>query len=197
MSAVLPPAQDKQKLKVLSPDEVRERLTALSEAELGRLEDYGTALVRALPALSERDLLGDAYLRLLSGQRKHPAHLPTFAVLYGAMKSIANAGLRKAKGAVDWNTSIDDDDGEELLTLVRDDAAGNPENAAIAQDLLERLDERLGDDENARLVLEAWADGLRNKEAAEAAGLSFKDYEAARKRIIRRLDALQTQGSTK
>jgi hypothetical protein len=161
------------------------------------LEGYGGVLARALPALSAEDLLYEAYVRLLSGQRKHPDHLPTVVAVYGAMKSIANAERRKARGAVDWATSTDDEANEDLVAAVSDGAAANPEQAVIARDLVERLDASLGNDDNARLVVEAWIDGLRGTDAAEAIDLDFKDYEAARKRIIRRLNALQNQGSTK
>ncbi len=52
-------------------------------------------------------------------------------------------------------------------------------------------------DEDLELLVMVWADGQRGEEAAKELDWDKKKYEAARKRLTRRLDALDSDRRTK
>ena len=62
-----------------------------------------------------------------------------------------------------------------------------PEAYLSAQQVLDAIDRDLEGDDAASLVRIAWSEGLRGVEAAEAAGLTPKEYDAARKRLLRKI----------
>lgn len=56
--------------------------------------------------------------------------------------------------------------------------------------MLERLARAVEDDEDAHLLLLAWAEGFRGREAATELGWDDKRHDAARKRLNRKIDAM-------
>jgi DNA-directed RNA polymerase specialized sigma24 family protein len=182
------------------PDDDPERLTTAEvHAELLQLcgsADFARAksLARARAAgvidCTAEDLLQDAMIGLLSGDRRWPRGVHTLVVLKTAMHSIAsNMRKRINKGPIDRRVAVEvatgEDDEHQVEVVVTDTT---PVDVANAKSELKAIQGLVAGDEEAELVVEAWADGLRGKEAAEALGFDMKTYEAARKRMIRRLE---------
>lgn len=68
-----------------------------------------------------------------------------------------------------------------------------PEAAVSHAQQVTRLETLLADDEEATLVVWEWAEGWRGKEAAEALGMNENQYEAARKRLLRKLETMEDE----
>lgn len=181
-------------------DDDPDRLTpAEVEAELRRLcggADYARAksLARARAAgitdWTAEDLLHEAMVKLLCGERRWPRGVHPLVVLKTAMHSIAsNTRKRANKGPIDRRVAVETTSGEndeqQGLVAVADTT---PVDVANAKSELEAIQNLVAGDDEAELVAMAWADGLRGKEAADALGFDMKTYEAARKRLIRKLE---------
>ena len=54
----------------------------------------------------------------------------------------------------------------------------------------EAIEKLVADDEDAQMVLMAWSEGIRGKAAAEDLGFDMKRYDAARKRLERKLEPI-------
>jgi DNA-directed RNA polymerase specialized sigma24 family protein len=184
--------------------EEADRLTTVEvEAELRQLcsgADYARAksLARTraagLVGSTAEDLLQEAITKLLSGERRWPRGVHPLVVLATAMHSIAS-NLRKStkRGPIDSKVAVDGpaelDDEEQSPTVTRVDTT-TPEHIADAKTQLEEIQHLVAGDEEAELVVLAWAEGLRGKEAADELGFDMHTYEAARKRLIRKLTPL-------
>ena len=85
------------------------------------------------------------------------------------------------------------DDADLLVRDVEPVDATTPEDAASGSQQLKKLEALLADDEDATLVTWEWAAGRRGKEAMEALGMSENQYEAARKRLLRKLETMEDE----
>jgi hypothetical protein len=116
-------------------------------------------------------------------------------VLKTAMYSIAsNARKRSHNGPVNpyVQVAVPEDDGADtpgVMAATKSDKM-SPMDAADSRSQLDAIQDLVAGDEEVELVVMAWADGLRGKEAADALGFDMKTYEAARKRLIRRLEPI-------
>jgi hypothetical protein len=137
--------------------------------------------------------------KLLAGERVWPRNVRPLIVLAGVVKSISsNVRKRAATGAIDHSVSLDTDSVDEEFDQTQHvvDSIDNrrPEDNIEAKSELVNLYNLLKGDENVELVAMAWMDNLRGKEAAYAVGLDEKTYDAARKRLMRKLDEYRANG---
>lgn len=182
------------------PDDDPERLTTAEveaelrqlcgSADLARAKSLARARVAGLIDWTAEDLLYEAMVKLLSGERRWPRSVHPLVVLKMAMHGIAsNVRKRNNKGPIDWHVTVevatDEHDDPQVEVIV---ANTTPVDVANAKSELKAIQSLVTGDEEAELVVEAWADGLRGKDAAEALGFDMKTYEAARKRLTRRLE---------
>ena len=70
-------------------------------------------------------------------------------------------------------------------------AAGTPETIVGSREVLAKLVELAAGDADEESVLLSWAEGLSGKEAADSAGINMKEYDAARKRLNRKIAAVK------
>lgn len=194
MSAV-PETEDR-----LSPADIEASLRKFTPADWIRAENIATVTCGGLVGWTPADLLQEAMTKLLEGVRTCPVGVHPLVMLKTAMRGIAS-NIRKHDEASPFDDSIalahfDTPDQEELRASVHGEAVSRPDVTATAREALAVIEELVADDEDLGLLVVAWADGLRGDDAAEALGWEKKKYEAARKRLTRRLSALAAEWST-
>lgn len=116
------------------------------------------------------------------------------------MRSIAS-NERKKHLPLDANMQIGAPEGgaelEDTREFIETTSDITPLDILDGQRQLEAVYAQVAGDEDAELVLMAWTDGMRGKEAAEAVGFDAKRYDAARNRLIRKLVPLGKLRDTK
>ncbi|MBN8282764.1 hypothetical protein [Zoogloea sp.] len=187
-------AVDEEDPDRLAPHEVETALSQMDGADWARAERMARALVCGVHEITSEDLLQEALTKLLSGERRFPRSSHPLVVLKTAMHSEASNLRRRAiKGPIDGHVTVtadyDDELDEPFGPQVEAVDSRTPEDAVVAKDQLEYIYKCLEGDEELELVAMAWADGLRGQDAADAAGLDMKAYDAARKRLDRKLSS--------
>ncbi len=180
----------------LSYQEVLDAFNAMSEVDWKKAERIAQAIGHRLPGMSSEDLLQEVCTKLLSGDRRFPNGHAPLVVLKTAMRSEAG-NVRKSGRASPIDSSYRSDPTEESddpRPVARAIDRRSPEVEEIAKQQLESLSQRCAGDDNAELVMMAWADGLRGEAAREATGLSSKDFDAARKRATRMPVEIESEG---
>lgn len=179
----------------MSPSEIEAALTQMSAADWRRAEKMAQFAAAGLPGMTGDDLLQGTLVKLLSGKRRCPREHHMLVVLKTAMHSeTSNARKRSINGPIDERVAVmadgSDESDEPRMLMVESEDTRTPEDAILASNQVDFIFRQLEDDEEAALVAMAWADGLRGKEAAEEVGLDMKTYDAARKRLDRKLSSL-------
>lgn len=202
--AVQPVPED----RAATPAEIEAAINQLSDADWYRLRNSAERLEFLLQEKAMgRDLLGEAFERLWSGSRKWDktkAGLVTF--LFGAMRSICNAWFRAKVTPTEQPSlasalTVEDEEGH-TSNPVDGHAAPEPstEQLLICRETLERIDEVLADDEEARMILEGFRDGRDPAGIRELWDLSQTQYDTIitrMRRKIRRAGIVQPeQGAT-
>lgn len=184
----------------LSQEEIRTALEGLSAADWTRARRWAGFRAHNLPSWTGDDLLQEAMCKFLDGERAWKRGTAPLVALAYAVKSISS-NVRKGatSGAINFKVQVDaaafvDDELEHRHAGVDAIDHRTPESSLEAKSELAALSKSLEGDENVELVAMAWMDKLRGKEAAEAAGLDEKTYDAARKRLMRKLDEFKTPG---
>jgi DNA-directed RNA polymerase specialized sigma24 family protein len=179
--------------KALTREEFVQAYTALSEAAQVRLLRNAEVL-SFKTNMSGEDLLSEAVLRTIEGERNCPVGTTLTTFLYGAMRSIADAERRSlATEGTQIGLETLAEDGVEPANLER-----NAEEAIMArQDYSARvtalLDLFAGDDV-ALLIVMGDLDETPAEELREMAGLDKTGYASVRRRIRRTLAAAYPQG---
>ena len=187
-------ATDEEDPDRLAPHEVETVLSQMEGAEWARAERMARVLVAGVHEITSEVLMQETLTKLLSGERRFPRNHYPLVVLKTAMHSEAsNLRKRAVKGPIDGHVTVtadcDDESDEPFGPQVEAVDSRTPEDAVVARDQLEYIYKCLEGDEELELVAMAWADGLRGQDAAEAAGLDMKAYDAARKRLDRKLSS--------
>ncbi|WP_241301422.1 hypothetical protein [Burkholderia stabilis] len=182
----------------LSPAEVKQELENMSSADRVRVERLAQYAFAGVSGMSHEDLLQEAYTKVLSGERiwrRGFAAVPAIASVLDSMAN--NYRKRETNGPIESGTIVAAteaiDDTDLLVRNVEPVEAITPEDAAYDSQQLKKLEALLVDDEEATLVAWEWAMGRRGKEAIEALGMSENQYEAARKRLMRKLETMEDE----
>lgn len=173
----------------LSYQEVRDVLSQMSAADWKRAEAIAGFLGHRLAGMTGEDLLEEICTQLLEGRRRFPRGPAPLVVLKTAMRSEAS-NVRKSGRAspIDARYRIDNsEESDDARPMADAPDRRSPEVELLAREHLERLCRQCAGDSHEELVVLSWADGLRGAEAREATGLNAKDFDAARKRVMRRL----------
>lgn len=170
---------------VLSPDELKAALDALTPMDIARLNQAAEFFCAINGFDQANDLLQEALTRALAGQRKCRRDLAFVPFLYGSMRSIANAAAKASRRSrIDPFATPEDGEEEEELDANAVELV-DPERLAAARDALEKLNELFKDDEEILIVIEAMASGLKGEELRQSLGLSKTDHDTIRKRMHR------------
>ena len=160
-------------LELASPTEVARALGGLSAADLRRLELIARGRAGGLATIEWRDLLQESVARALEGSRRWPRAVPIVAFLAQTMRSIAGELRSRAP-----TTTLD-------KSIIEGLPGGDPCAALEAADLFRRIRQHFKADKSATALMDSLIAGETARETQERAGLSFAEYDAARKRFWR------------
>jgi DNA-directed RNA polymerase specialized sigma24 family protein len=176
----------------LSEEEVEERLSSLTQADWLKLAKYGRGLTRGPDG---DDLAQAACVRILEGGRGWTENMKTVPFIFGVMRSILDQW--RSKGSLK-TVPIDGMSGGQLRAFeVKAADTITAERELIAKRELKEIEALFLDDENATWVLTGIEDDTPAKEIQEFSGMSLNEYEAARKRVARRLMRCDRDGTFK
>ncbi|MGA2648543.1 MAG: hypothetical protein ABSF15_28000 [Candidatus Sulfotelmatobacter sp.] len=175
--------------------EVRRAIDALTNPDKLRLMSSASyrirGLGRAAHSKTAEDLLVEAQLKTLTGDRQWNRSVDFVRHLTEAMRSIADCWKKKEGDQETWLfTEIVkvNAEGEEISPL---DNIPSSEAAAdrslIAMEEVDGIFSEFGDDMQATQVLQGTYDGLTPKQIKQKYGLNEKEYAAAKKRIRMKL----------
>ncbi|MBT2305487.1 hypothetical protein J7E70_34410 [Variovorax paradoxus] len=179
----LRPAEVDAALRVLSPADW-ERALRLARFRAGGLADW-----------TGESLLSDALSKLLAGERVWRRGVSALQTLKNVLHSLASNDRKKQTGApIDRFATVDvgagGDEGEDHPPGVAAVDERSPESVVDGRSQLAAIEKLVADDEDGQLVLMAWSEGIRGKAAAEDLGFDMKRYDAARKRLERKLEPI-------
>lgn len=177
----------------LSTAEVEAEFRNFSGADWKRAISMARMWAAGLPDWTPESLLGEALLKLQSGDRVWRRGVHALVTLKVAMRSIASNERKKVRNApIDEHHSVDmgagdsgDNDDGPALAQPKDDR--DPAEIVDGRSQLAYIEKLVAGDKDAEEVLVAWSIGLRGKEAAEELGFEMNRYEAARKRLTDKL----------
>jgi len=183
----------------LSLAEIEIALKGLSGADWKRIKIMASRYANGLVFLSPEDLISETYTALFSGERSFPRNVAPVIVVINAMHSEAsNCREREREGAIDHRIDVEtfkqpidceDDNGPAVVPSTD----LTPEHIVSSRELLNAVHEAIVEDAELQEVAVAWSMGIRGQEAAEFLGWEMNMYEAARKRLVRRLDAINKE----
>ncbi len=173
--------------------EIEVALAALGRDDLARLMVVARFRARALGRFrrgkDHDDLLNEAVLRTLSGQRAWNPAVDLVRHLSEAMRSIVwewRTRSQRGDGAESPEAWSLDPRGEGAGPLARvADGEANAERASLAAEELRELEKRFSEDPEILALLAAWAEGHKGPEIQAAQGWSEKQYRAAVRRLRR------------
>lgn len=177
----------------LSTAEVEAEFRNFSGADWKRALSLARMRAVGLPDWTPEALLGEAILKLQSGDRVWRRGVHALVTLKVAMRSIASNERKKARYApIDEHHSVDvgageSGDSDDVQTLVQPRDDRDPAEIVDARSQLAYVEKLVSGDKDAEDVLAAWSLGLRGKEAAKELGFEMNRYEAARKRLTDKL----------
>ncbi|AQV92665.1 sigma-70 family RNA polymerase sigma factor [Cupriavidus necator] len=182
----------------LSSAEVKLELDNLSPADWVRVERLARRIFSGVAHASHEDILHEACVKLLSGERIWHRGYAAIPAIVSVLESMAsNHRKREKNGPIDPNAAVATaepmEDESVLVRQVEPVNSITPEMAVSDGQQLTMLDALLADDVEAMLVAYEWAAGRRGREAAEELGMSVNQYEAARKRLVRKLESMEDE----
>ena len=148
------------------------------------------------------DLLQEAMLRVLTGERKLKPGLDRVTFLCGIMKSISSGEVQKRKVRTKVGFSEQPMD-LGLFSDMTPNGDPTPESALIEQQTTQECDEafhcwletEFHEDEETLIVLYALFEGLKGAELCEATGITKSKLATIRRRIARKLSEFQSRGA--
>ncbi|MFT4434170.1 hypothetical protein ACMX25_12355 [Caballeronia sp. 15715] len=170
---------------------------SLSETEVKSLGRAASRLISGTTFSEPDDLLHEALVRTLDGRRNYPSQVSFGLYMNLTMRSIAD-GDRDLRGNVDPGPNFYDQESEDSDDAAEDQVAPSAEDEFAAMETLERIAKAVGDirdslvdDDVACAVLDGIIFEELPQETRKARGLGVKAYDAARKRLERRLHPLR------
>jgi len=185
--------------KNLSLAEVEATLCGLSAADWKIIKIMARKYAGGLIHLSPDDLISEAYTALFTGDRVFPRDARPVKVVINAMHSEAsNCREHEVDGAIDHHIDVttlaqtmDDDDDGGLVVIPSTNVT--PERDVESRQMMSAIHLLVADDQELQDLVAAWCLEIRGQEAADFLEWDIKQYEAARKRLVRRLDTIKQE----
>lgn len=178
----------------LSKEDVSRAIEQLSDDDYQRIRYKARTHAAGLVSMSANDLIQETFIALLTQDRRAPSNVPFVVVVMNAMHSEAsNVREREMGGAIDHfvdvseiiNDDADEDENTGVSVIPRTEVT--PERIVSGQELYKQLINALSNEPDLQDLSAAWAMELTGQEAVDSLGWDMKRYEAARKRLVRRL----------
>lgn len=173
-------------------EELLEAFAALSDADLLALRKAASLRLDGTQFTEPADLMHEALTRCLDGRRRWPKAVPFPVFLYNAMKSIASADRRlHSSKLVIQASELETDLWRDPLGSLGDMSPSAEadcirlQEGRLSRELLARLRKEFAGDVAVDAVMSSWPDELGSREIMKRHGLTFREYDAARKRIER------------
>lgn len=168
--------------------------SSLSNSDLIALRKAASYRLSGTQYSEPADLIHEALARCVDGRRHWPKEVPFTVFLANVMKSIVSAdrnlfSTRYVTLASTLETPVCMDplgDLSPAAPSAEDDYIAM-EDHRLAQAQIENLKMAFSNDPTALAVLSSWLQGLSGKEIISTYSLSEKDYDAARKRVARKV----------
>ena len=180
-----------------SPDEAREQLEGLKDADRVRLNKIA-ALYAHGTSIQPDDLFQEACEKLLAGDRKWPRDVDLGVFLSRAMKSLAWAARERDKaGPVVGAEDVNDPDGSGATIEAPNT---HPEHRLVAardyKGLQQSLMDLVEDDEEAASVMLSKFEGMSAEEIRQTLGMDKTRYATVLKRMRRTIEKAYPKGWT-
>jgi hypothetical protein len=173
-------------------EELFEAFISLSDSDLQSLRKAASLRLEGTQFTEPADLLHEALARCLDGRRRWPKEVPFPVFIFHAMKSISSADRQLHSSKLVLQAS-------QLETeLWRDPLGSLGEMAPSAEEdfmrleairlsigFLDDLSAEFHDDPHVAAIMAGWPKGYGSEDVIESAGMTFKQYDSARKRIER------------
>lgn len=174
----------------LSFDEKLERLRALSTEDRSRLYAVAKRLVLPADQFDFEDISSETVAVLLRDTVRWPPHLETMQVLVKKMKGVVS-DMRKAADRRIKTIDVP----EEFVENTHVESTDGPFEALAVHQLESELKRWAEEDDNQTLeiVLLSKLDGEAKKDVMSSWGYTSQQYDAARRRIQRKLQSLIDQ----
>lgn len=186
-----------QSAAVLSHEEMKSAIRALTPAQWLRLRGIAFQLVRGRP-MDMEDLLQEAFVSALDG-RNCPTDVDIVVFLRGVMRSVLSNEAQKAqrRPKMAYSAVGADERGETIeyrdpSPTIEEDFIDRENAAAARRYVLAQFD----DDPDARVILEGDIEGWSAEELRAYTGLDKVAYASKRRLIIRRLNKMQAKGES-
>lgn len=165
-----------------------------SNADRKRWVLWAARLLKGLPVEPE-ELLREAVVRVLAGQRTLSRQVPIDVNVFGIMRSIASSWhkrrVRRPEISVEELVRSEDEghpqDPFEILVVPEDAQAASPEQELAFKQEMDAILNLFADREDAQLVIIGRAEGLKGAALAEEAGLDQVQLASVQRLIARRL----------
>lgn len=187
--------------EALSRAEREALLGAMTPGDWERANSLARLAALGLADMSPDDMLQEALTDLLDMIRTWRRGVHPLVTLKLAMHSIASNARKKAANApIDQYVTVssgeeDAPDGHPMPVQGLD--ALSPTDFAEGREQLAWIEQLVKGDDDADLVLLAWAMGYRGSEARMETGLDAKQFDAARQRLLRKLKPVAAVRNTK
>jgi len=187
--------------EALSRAEREALLGAMTPGDWERANSLARLAALGLADMSPDDLLQETLTDLLGMIRRWRRGVHPLVTLKLAMHSIASNARKKAANApIDQYVTVssgeeDAPDGRPQPVQALD--ALSPADFAEGREQLAWIEQVVKGDDDAELVLIAWAMGYRGSEARVETGLDAKQFDAARQRLLRKLKPVAAVRNTK
>jgi DNA-directed RNA polymerase specialized sigma24 family protein len=208
----------KEKTRVLvdtdlaaSPDEVRQAIASLTEADSVKLrrlaEGASFRLRRRVWGVEANDILQEATLRVLQDRRHWKSEKVDFVgFLAGIIVSIESdwrkRGKRGETPVLETDLPTTNSDGDTVPSALQQaaDHRATPERQLIEsealtqEELFQQIEELFNEDPLAALILSEWHRGTKGPEIIRAMDLKRQDYDTAVKRMDRAIQRRWPEG---
>lgn len=181
---------------IASIPELLSAFAALTNADLLALRKAASMLLDGTQYTEPSDLIHEALIRCLNGTRTWPTHVPFTVFLANAMRSIAGADRRSKAAQTTRPEShyVTENFFEPLNYFAPRSPSAEEAYLSMlererAEQEIDRLREAFNADPVASVVLTGWLSGLSTQEIVADNLLPFKEYDAARKRLRRKVAA--------
>lgn len=175
-------------------EELFEAFEKLSDADLLALRKAASCRLSGTQFTEPADLIHEALARCLDGRRRWPKDVPFPVFLSNAMKSISTAdrnmhGVKRVIQASDLETERRPDPLGHFgaRSPSAEDVCISLEDNRLAETLALELEKALKGDAAGLAIMTGWLSGMTAKELMEEQSLTPKEYDAARKRVGRKI----------
>ena len=176
----------------LSKAEREALLGAMSPGDWGRAESLARAAAHGLTDMTAEDLLQETLTDLLDEERTWQRGVHPLVTLKVAMHSVASNAKKKVENAPIDRFAVVSTGEEEAPEEGRPSPVHavqhlGPQDTLEGRQQLAAIEQLVHGDDQAELILMAWAMGYSGAEARQETGLDDKQFDAARQRLLRKL----------